>query len=96
MKRILFCLLLSIIGFSLPAQERRPIDNQHPMWMVHIDVWNSADPQKIIDLIPDEIKPYVCMNLSLSCGYDTKTNMYRMPRSAVRTYKSWASVCQHK
>ncbi len=95
MKRILFCLLLSIIGLSQHAQERRPIDNRHPMWLVHIDVWNSADPQKIIDLIPEEIKPYVCMNLSLSCGYDTKDNMYRMPRSAVRTYKSWASVCQH-
>ena len=95
MKRILFCLLLSIFGLTLTAQQRRPIDNQHPIWMVHIDVWNSADPQKIIDLIPEEIKPYVCMNLSLSCGYDTKDNMYRMPRSAVRTYKSWASVCQH-
>ncbi|MDE6696530.1 MAG: glycosyl hydrolase family 98 [Muribaculaceae bacterium] len=95
MKRILFCLLLSVLGLSLTAQERRPIDNRNPLWMVHIDVWNSADPQKIIDLIPDEIKPYVCMNLSLSCGYDTNDNMYRMPRSAVRTYKSWASVCQH-
>lgn len=95
MKRILFCLLLSLIGISLYSQQRRPIDNRNPLWMIHIDVWNSADPQKIIDLIPDEIKPYVCMNLSLSCQYDTQTNMYRMPRSAVRTYKSWASVCQH-
>ncbi len=95
MKRILFCLLLSLFCLSITAQERRPIDNRHPLWMIHIDVWNAADPQKIIDLIPEEIKPYVCMNLSLSCQYDTKTNMYRMPRSAVRTYKSWASVCQH-
>lgn len=95
MKRILLCLLLSLFGLGLKAQERRPIDQSHPLWLVHIDVWNSADPQKIIDLIPEDIKPYVCMNLSLSCGYDTKDNMYRMPRSAVRTYKSWASVCQH-
>ena len=94
MKRLLLCLLLALSVCGLSAQERRPIDNQHPLWMVHIDVWNSADPQKIIDLIPDDIKPYVCMNLSLSCQYDTKTNMYRMPRYAVRTYKSWASVCQ--
>ncbi|MDE6340887.1 MAG: glycosyl hydrolase family 98 [Muribaculaceae bacterium] len=94
MKRTLFCLLLSILCLTLPAQERRPIDNRNPLWLIHVDVWNAADPQKIIDLIPDEIKPYVCMNLSLSCGYDTKDNMYRMPRSAVRTYKSWASVCQ--
>jgi len=95
MKRtvILLSLLLAAL-MSITAQQRRPIDSQHPMWLVHIDVWNSADPQKIIDLIPDDIKPYVVMNLSLSCQFDTKTGMYRMPRNAVRTYKSWASVCQ--
>ncbi|MBO6013371.1 MAG: glycosyl hydrolase family 98 [Bacteroidales bacterium] len=89
----LLCLLLTVVQFST-AQERRPIDNRHPMWLVHIDVWNSADPQKIIDLIPYDIKPYVVLNLSLSCQFDTQTGMYRMPRNAVRTYKSWASVCQ--
>ena len=91
---ILLLLLLITVWQSGTAQQRRPIDSQHPLWLIHIDVWNSADPQKIINLIPDDIKPYVCMNLSLSCQYDTKTNMYRMPRNAVRTYKSWASVCQ--
>lgn len=94
MKKIFFSLLLALLSMGASAQERRPIDNQHPMWMIHVDVWNSADPQKIIDLIPDNIKPYVCMNLSLSCSYDKNDNMYKMPRSAVRTYKSWASVCQ--
>ena len=87
-------LMFLLVSNGVMAQQRRPIDNQHPLWLIHIDVWNSADPQKIIDLIPDDIKPYVCMNLSLSCQYDTDTNMYRMPRNAVRTYKSWASVCQ--
>ena len=97
MKRFLLILSFIVCQLSLSsvaAQQRRPIDSQHPLWLVHIDVWNSADPQKIIDLIPADIKPYVCMNLSLSCQYDTGTNMYRMPRNAVRTYKSWASVCQ--
>ena len=92
--RLVFALLMMVATLAVSAQERRPIDSQHPLWMVHIDVWNSADPQKIIDLIPDDIKPYVCMNLSLSCQFDTKTGMYRMPRNAVRTYKSWATVCQ--
>ncbi len=91
---ILAVLLFLCSGLTLSAQQRRPIDSQHPLWLIHVDVWNSADPQKIIDLIPNDIKPYVCMNLSLSCGYDTETNMYRMPRNAVRTYKSWATVCQ--
>ena len=85
MKRILICLLLSFVSNVLTAQERRPVDNRNPLWLMHVDVWNAADPQKIIDLIPDEIKPYVCMNLSLSCGYETNDNMYRKPRYAVRT-----------
>lgn len=81
---------------SLPAsaQERRPIDARHPIWLVHIDVWNKADPQKIINLIPKDIRPWVCMNLSLSCQYDKDKNVYKMPQNAVKTYKSWASVCQ--
>ena len=90
----LFILLLLMTAQTMQAQQRRPIDNQHPLWMIHIDVWNAADPQKIINLIPDDIKPYVCMNLSLSCQYDTELNIYKMPRCAVRTYRSWASVCQ--
>lgn len=92
---LLFVMLLLMTAWqNATAQQRRPIDSQHPLWLIHIDVWNSADPQKIINLIPDDIKPYVCMNLSLSCQFDTKTSMYRMPRNAVRTYKSWATVCQ--
>ena len=91
----LLLLLLICSAQQLMAQARRPIDAQHPLWLIHVDVWNKADPQKIINHIPDEIKPYVCMNLSLSCQYDTEKNVYKMPQSAVRTYKSWATVCQH-
>ena len=98
MKRLTTFLLLSLLFClatqTVSAQQRRPIDSQHPLWLVHIDVWNSADPQKIINLIPADIRPFVCMNLSLSCQFDEDTKMYRMPRCAVRTYKSWASVCQ--
>jgi len=93
-KTLLLSLLCCCMTIPTAAQQRRPIDNQHPLWLIHIDVWNSADPQKIINLIPQDIRPYVCMNMSLSCGFDKDTNMYRMPRYAVRTYKSWASVCQ--
>lgn len=86
--------MLTIITTSVNAQQRRPIDNEHPMWLVHVDVWNQADPQKIIDLIPADIKPYVVMNLSLSCAYDTELNIHQRPQNAIRTYKSWATVCQ--
>ena len=97
MKRLLIALSFIICNLSfssVAAQSRRPIDNEHPLWMIHIDVWYAADPQKIIDLVPDDIKPYVCMNLSLSCQYDKEKNIYKMPQQAVRTYKSWATVCQ--
>jgi len=88
---IICCMVMQLSAF---AQSRRPIDSQHPAWMIHIDVWNAADPQKIIDLVPDDIKPYAIMNLSLSCQFDKEKNVYKMPQSAVRTCKSWATVCQ--
>ncbi len=87
-------LLLAIFTTTANAQQRRPVDSQHPMWLVHVDVWNQADPQKIIDLIPADIKPYVVMNLSLSCGYDKDLDLHQRPQNAIRTYKSWATVCQ--
>ena len=94
-RHLLVVLFLLVTAQTLSAQQRRPIDSQHPLWMVHVDVWNSADPQKIIDLIPEDLRPFVCMNLSLSCQYDKDLDMYRMPRCAVRTWRSWATVCQH-
>lgn len=89
-------LLLCLLGISLSvsAQQRRPIDSRHPLWMIHIDVWSLANPQAIIDMIPQDIRPYVCMNLSLSCQYDTELNIYKKPQDGVSTLKSWATVCQ--
>ena len=84
---LLFLLPLGGLGGASFAQQRRPIDSKHPAWLVHVDVWNQADPQKIINLIPDDIKPYVILNLSLSCGYDTKLNIHQGPQNAIRTYK---------
>lgn len=95
MRRILLALLLlAVVSTTLQGQQRRPIDNEHPLWMIHVDVWNKADPQKIIDLIPESLRPFVCMNLSLSAQYDNDKHVFKMPQQAVRTYKSWATVCQ--
>ena len=93
-KRVVMLLILLSASFSVYSQQRRPVDNRHPLWLIHVDVWNKADPQKIINLIPDDLKPFVCMNLSLSCQYDKDRNVYKMPQNAVKTYKSWGSVCQ--
>ena len=89
---LLLCLLA--LSLSVSGQQRRPIDSRHPLWLIHVDVWNKANPQAIIDMIPKDIRPYVCMNLSLSCSYDTEKNVYKMPQNGVATYKSWATVCQ--
>lgn len=89
---LLLCLLA--LSLSVSGQQRRPIDSRHPMWLIHVDVWNKANPQAIIDMIPKDIRPFVCMNLSLSCSYDTEKNVYKMPQNGVPTYKSWATVCQ--
>ncbi len=92
--KLLLALTLLCASSSLSAQQRRPIDSQHPLWFIHVDVWYKADPQKIIDLIPEDIRPYVCMNLSLSCAYNKERNVYERPQYAFQTYKSWATVCQ--
>ncbi|MBQ3752812.1 MAG: glycosyl hydrolase family 98 [Prevotella sp.] len=96
MKKALVLLLLALTATmqGLKAQERRPIDSQHPLWFIHCDVWYKADPQKIIDLIPEDVRPYICLNLSLSCQYDKEKNQYKMPHYAFQTYKSWGTVCQ--
>ena len=91
---VLLVLVLLCTAHQLSAQQRRPIDSQHPLWFIHVDVWYKADPQKIINLIPQEVRPYVCMNLSLSCQYDKDLNIYKMPQNAFQTYKSWGTVCQ--
>ncbi len=91
--RRLFLFAFLFLSLCLSAQDRRPVDARHPLWMIHVDVWNNADPQKIIDLIPSDIKPFVCMNLSMSCAYDKELDMYKKPQSAIETYKSWASIC---
>ena len=90
---VLICCLVTQMTLVV-AQERRPIDSQHPMWMIHVDVWYKADPQKIIDLIPEEVRPYVCLNLSLSCQFDKTKNVYKMPHYAFQTYRSWGTVCR--
>ena len=85
---------------SEAAQMRRPISPEMPVMMIHADVWNSADPQKIIDLIPDDIRPYVVLNLSLSINHKdgkfiTSEYGYTIAKSWLRTAaenRIWATI----
>ena len=40
-----FSLLVAVLflqSTAASAQQRRPIDAQHPLWLIHIDVWNTG------------------------------------------------------
>ena len=97
MKRKILISILAFVAsvFQLVAstQLRRPISPQQPMWLIHIDTWNYPDPQKIIDLIPDDIKPYVVMNIGLSISHDEATSRFKVAEYGYEIAKSWLRVC---
>lgn len=72
---------------------RRSISPQNPMWIVHIDTWLHPDPQKVIDLIPSDILPYVVFNISLSVDGDRSTGEWKKVEYAYETAKSWLRTC---
>lgn len=72
---------------------RRPVSPEQPMWIVHIDTWNYADPQKIIDLIPEDIRPYVVFNISMSISWNTETHEWQMVQDGYELARSWLRTC---
>lgn len=86
-------LLLTSCGKEEKKSLRRPISPEQPVWLVHIDTWNYADPQKIIDLIPEDILPYVVFNLSFSVFRDSETDEWLMVQDVYETAKSWLRTC---
>ena len=62
---------------------RRPLSPEQPMWIVHIDSWNYADPAKIIDLIPEDVLPYVVFNISLSINWDGDDKKWLMVKDEI-------------
>lgn len=83
------CVLLMSALLSMAHEGpalRRPISPSQPAWIIHIDVWNTADPQKIIDLVPEDIRPYVIFNIS------TSSNDKQSPDGPA-IYDSWMRVC---
>jgi len=93
--KLLLAFLLFIAPFASAQSNvslRRPLSPTQPMWLIHIDTWNYADPQKIIDLIPKDIRPYVVMNISLSISHDT-TSRFKVVEYGYETAKSWLRTC---
>ena len=77
----------------LTGSIRRPVSSEQPMWLVHIDSWVYPDPQKIIDLIPADIRPYVVFNLSLSISRNSSDTQWNRVEYGYETAKSWLRVC---
>ncbi len=91
---ILFLSIFQINAFSeVKAPMRRPISPEQPMWLMHIDTWNWPDPQKVIDLIPEDIRPYVVMNISLSISHDSNTGQFNIVTYGYETARSWLRAC---
>lgn len=72
---------------------RRPCSPDSPMLIVHIDTWNTADPAKIIALIPEDIKPYVVFNISLSINWSLAERRWLMVQDGYECAKSWLRTC---
>jgi hypothetical protein len=71
---------------------RRPLSPRQPMFLIHADTWNAADPQKIIDLIPADIRPYAVLMISLSINHDGATGdqcNWRQVENGIETARSW-------
>lgn len=81
------------VGEAENGHLRRPVSKDQPMWIVHIDSWNYADPKKIIDLIPKDILPYVVFNISLSINWDSTNKKWLMIQDGYETAKSWLRTC---
>ncbi len=91
MVKKLFILVFSFVTVAISQAHngpalRRVISPSLPMWIIHIDTWNDPDPQRIIDMVPEDIKPYVVFNLSLSATQATCPD-------GEKVCDSWMKVC---
>jgi hypothetical protein len=81
------------IAAQTSSPMRRELSPQQPMWIIHIDTWNYPDPQKIINLIPEDIRPYVVFNISLSISHNTTTGQFQVAEYGYEIAKSWIRTC---
>ncbi len=75
------------IDVKADSPMRRPTSPSSPMWIIHIDTWINADPQKCIDLIPKDIRPYVVFNISLS------VSDFVLKKYPFTIAESWLRIC---
>ena len=81
---------------AVSSNFRRSINNESPVWIVHIDSWNYPDPEKIIDLVPEDVLPYVVFNVSLSINWSSTEHRWLMVQDGVECARSWMKACADK
>ncbi|MDO5149089.1 MAG: glycoside hydrolase family 98 domain-containing protein [Oscillospiraceae bacterium] len=84
------------VNAAVNSNFRRPINNESPVWIVHIDSWNYADPEKIIDLVPEDVLPYVVFNISLSINWSPTEHKWLMVQDGIECARSWMKACADK
>ena len=84
------------VSAAVSSNFRRPINNESPAWIVHIDSWNYPDPEKIIDLVPEDILPYVVFNVSLSINWSSTEHRWLMIQDGIECARSWMKACADK
>lgn len=72
---------------------RRPVSVNNPMFIIHIDTWNWPDPQKIINLVPEDLKPWCVFNISLSVSHNETTGEFNIVPDGLETARSWVRTC---
>ncbi|UXA70207.1 sugar-binding protein [Xanthomonas prunicola] len=71
---------------------RRTLSPDQPMFVIAADTWNAADPQKIIDLIPADLRPYSVLLISLSINHKGATGNqcnWIQVENGIETARSW-------
>ena len=70
MKRLYIVLIVVLVlasgGRARGAEMRRPVSPLRPMWLVHVTSNDKEDVVETIDGLPDDLKPYVVLNLAMN------------------------------
>lgn len=95
-KLLIIVFAFAFVSGNVFAQQdqpmRRPISTQSPTWLIHVDVWVNADPKKIIEIVPVDIRPFVIFNISLSVS-DPGTGPYGPGVDRMSIVESWLRTC---
>lgn len=92
---LLLSATMAVAQSSGTTKLRRPITPERPLWIIHVDTWNAPDPERIIELVPEDIRPYCVFSISLSATDATCHDGYAVCDSwlkALANARVWSMV----